>query len=155
VIGLIQRVDKAQVEVSGEVIGSIQRGLLALIGIERGDTQEEAARLVERILHYRVFPDAEGKMNLSLSSIDGGLLLVPQFTLVADTGNGSRPSFTRAAPSQDSKGLFTFALESARKAYKRVAGGRFGADMKVTLVNDGPVTFWLAVPPVSKSAAAI
>ncbi len=146
-IGLIQRVDKAHVEVSGEVIGSIQRGLMALIGITRGDTVVEARRLVERLLSYRVFPDAERKMNLSLSDIDGGLLLVPQFTLAADTRNGTRPSFTPAAAPEDGKRLFAHVVETARKHYPRVGTGRFGAAMKVSLVNDGPVTFWLEVPP--------
>lgn len=146
-IGLIQRVDKAHVEVSGEVIGSIQRGLMALIGIERGDTEAEAARLLERILGYRVFPDEGKKMNLSLSDIDGGLLLVPQFTLAADTRKGSRPSFTPAAEPEDGRRLFAYLVESGRRAYKRVGSGRFGAEMKVTLVNDGPVTFWLQVTP--------
>lgn len=146
-IGLIQRVDKAHVEVSGEIIGSIQRGLMALIGVQRGDNESTADRLVERLLHYRVFPDADGKMNLSLSGIDGGLLLVPQFTLAADTRKGTRPSFSPAAEPELGKQLFQRVLEQARQHYARVACGRFGADMKVTLVNDGPVTFWLAVNP--------
>jgi D-aminoacyl-tRNA deacylase len=144
-IGLIQRVEKAHVEVSGEIIGSIQCGLLALIGVQRGDTSLEAQRLIERILGYRVFPDAQGRMNLSLSAIEGGLLLVPQFTLAADTRKGKRPSFTPAAEPQESKQLFAEVLENARAAYPRVGSGRFGADMKVSLVNDGPVTFWLEV----------
>ncbi len=144
-IGLIQRVDKAHVEVSGEVVGSIQRGLLALVGVQRGDSEAEAARLVERILGYRVFPDAEKKMNLALGDIDGGLLLVPQFTLAADTRKGTRPSFTPAAAPDDGKRLFDHVVEQARAHYKRVATGRFGAHMKVNLVNDGPVTFWLEV----------
>ena len=146
-IALIQRVDKANVEVSGEVIGSIQRGLMALIGIQRGDNTAAAERLVERLLHYRVFPDEAGKMNLSLSEIDGGLLLVPQFTLAADTRKGTRPSFTPAADPELGKQLFTHVLETARRDYQRVGCGRFGADMKVSLVNDGPVTFWLEVTP--------
>lgn len=144
-IGLIQRVEKAHVEVSGEIIGSIQRGLLALIGIERGDTDAAAARLVERLLHYRVFPDDEGKMNLSVSDIDGGVLLVPQFTLAADTDKGTRPSFTPAAPPDEGRRLFEFVVEESRRVYSRVGVGRFSAEMKVTLVNDGPVTFWLQV----------
>lgn len=142
-IGLIQPVEKAHIEVSGEIIASIQRGLMALIGIERGDTETEATRLIERILGYRVFPDSEGRMNLELGAIDGGLLLVPQFTLAADTRKGMRPSFTPAAAPEDSKRLFGFVVESARNTYGRVGSGRFGAHMKVTLVNDGPVTFWL------------
>lgn len=146
-IGLLQRVDKAHVEVSGEVIGSIQRGLVALIGIESADTEAEATRLLERILSYRVFSDEDGRMNLSLGDIDGGLLLVPQFTLAADTRKGTRPSFTPAAPPEEGRQLFTFLVEQGRRAYKRVGSGRFGASMKVTLVNDGPVTFWLQVTP--------
>ncbi|MEQ8660995.1 MAG: D-aminoacyl-tRNA deacylase [Gammaproteobacteria bacterium] len=146
-IGLIQRVDKAYVEVSGEVIGSIQRGLMALVGVERGDGELEAARLLERLLGYRVFPDSEGRMNRSLADIDGGLLLVPQFTLAADTRKGMRPSFTPAAPPEDGKRLFGYLVAQARKTHPRVGSGRFGAHMKVTLVNDGPVTFWLEVPP--------
>lgn len=151
-IGLIQRVDKAHVEVSGEVIGSIQRGLMALVGVERGDTESEAERLVERILSYRVFPDDERKMNLSLADIDGGLLLVPQFTLAADTRKGTRPSFTPAAAPEEGKRLFAHAVDEAKRAYKRVGSGRFGAEMKVTLVNDGPVTFWLQVAPQATEA---
>ena len=144
-IGLIQRVEKAHVEVSGEIIGSIQRGLMALIGVERGDTEAEAARLIERLLYYRVFPDSEGRMNLSVSDIDGGVLLVPQFTLAADTDKGTRPSFTPAAPPEDGRRLFDFVVEESRRVYARIGTGRFGAEMKVTLVNDGPVTFWLQV----------
>jgi D-aminoacyl-tRNA deacylase len=147
VIGLIQRVDKAHVEVSGEIIGSIQRGLMALIGVERGDTEAEAARLIERIVHYRVFPDDEGRMKLSLCDMDGGLLLVPQFTLAADTRKGTRPSFTPAAPPEEGRRLFAFLAEEGRRVYAHVGTGRFGAEMKVTLVNDGPVTFWLQVAP--------
>ena len=144
-IGLIQRVDKAHVEVSGEIIGSIQRGLMALIGVERGDTEAKATRLIERLLHYRIFPDREGRMNLSVSDIDGGVLLVPQFTLAADTDKGTRPSFTPAAPPEQGLRLFDFVVEECRRVYTRVGTGRFGAEMKVTLVNDGPVTFWLQV----------
>jgi len=152
-IGLIQRVDKAHVEVSGEVIGSIQRGLVALVGIERGDGELEATRLLERMLGYRVFPDADGRMNHSLADIDGGLLLVPQFTLAADTRKGMRPSFGPAAVPEDGKRLFAWLVAAARKAHRRVGSGRFGAHMKVTLVNDGPVTFWLEVPPAGTRAA--
>lgn len=155
-IGLIQRVDKAHVEVSGEIIGSIQRGLLALIGIERGDTEDVATRLLERILGYRVFPDAAARMNLSLTDIDGGLLLVPQFTLAADTSRGLRASFTSAAAPEEGRRLFAHLVAAARKAYPRVGVGRFGAHMKVTLVNDGPVTFRLtasAAAPATLPAA--
>ncbi len=146
-IGLIQRVDKAHCEVSGEIVGSIQRGLLALIGVERGDAEDHAERLIGRILGYRVFPDAAGRMNLSLRDIDGGLLLVPQFTLAADTQKGTRPSFTPAAEPETGRRLFLAAVSAARRVYPRVGSGRFGADMKITLVNDGPVTFWLRVAP--------
>ncbi|MEQ8230391.1 MAG: D-aminoacyl-tRNA deacylase [Gammaproteobacteria bacterium] len=152
-IGLIQRVDKAHVEVSGEIVGSIQRGLMALIGVERGDGELEATRLLERLLGYRVFPDADGRMNRSLGDIDGGLLLVPQFTLAADTRKGMRPSFTPAATPEDGKRLFAYLVAAARKAHPRVGSGRFGAHMKVTLVNDGPVTFWLEVPPGKPATA--
>lgn len=153
-IGLIQRVDKAHVEVSGEVIASIQRGLLALIGVQRGDTEAGARRLAERLLNYRVFPDQAGKMNHSLLDIDGGLLLVPQFTLAADTRKGSRPSFTPAADPGTGKLLFDHLSQCARSAFPRAACGRFGADMKITLVNDGPVTFWLEVPPADDGQLA-
>jgi len=147
VIGLLQRVDAAQVAVDGAVIAAIQRGLLVLVGVEAGDGKREADRLLERLLGYRVFPDGDGKMNLSLRDIGGGLLLVPQFTLAADTGKGARPSFSPAAPPDVGKLLFDYLLERARAAHAAVEGGRFGADMKVTLTNDGPVTFSLRVPP--------
>ena len=146
-IGLIQRVDKAQVEVSGEIIANIQRGLVAFTAVERGDSDAEARRLIERILSYRVFPDDEGKMNRCLGDIDGGLLLVPQFTLAADTRKGTRPSFSPTAPPEDGRRLFDLLAEEGRRVYTRVGTGRFGAEMKVSLVNDGPVTFWLQVPP--------
>jgi D-tyrosyl-tRNA(Tyr) deacylase len=147
VIGLLQRVDTAQVAVDGTVIAGIRRGLLVLIGVEAADGRPEAERLLERLLGYRVFPDGDGRMNLSLRDIGGGLLLVPQFTLAADTGKGARPSFSPAAAPEIGKALFEYLLERARAAHPRVEGGRFGADMKVTLTNDGPVTFWLRVPP--------
>ena len=146
-IGLLQRVDRAEVAVGGAVIGAIQRGLLVLVGVEAGDGKPEADRLLERLLGYRVFPDSEGKMNLSLRDIAGGLLLVPQFTLAADTRKGARPSFTPAAAPEMGKALFDYLLEQGRAGHAPVAAGRFGADMKVALTNDGPVTFWLRVPP--------
>lgn len=146
-IGLLQRVSRASVSVDGEVIGRIGVGLTVLIGVERGDGEAQADRLLERLLGYRVFADAEGKMNLSLRDIGGGLLLVPQFTLPADTRKGTRPSFTPAAPPDEGRRLFAYLLENARRLHPKVASGRFAADMEVALVNDGPVTLWLQVPP--------
>jgi len=148
-IGLLQRVTHAQVEVAGEVLGSIGQGLLVLIGVERGDTEAEADRLLERLLAYRVFADAEGRMNLSLQDIGGGLLLVPQFTLAAETSRGNRPGFSTAAAPEQGAALFAHLLQRAERLHAPVAAGRFGADMQVSLVNDGPVTFWLQVEPSS------
>jgi len=142
-IGLLQRVREAQVMVTGETVGAIERGLLVLVGVQRGDDEARAERLLERLLGYRVFPDAQDRMNLSLRNIDGGLLLVPQFTLAADTKKGTRASFTSAAPPDEGERLFDHLVERARIAHPRVATGRFGADMQVGLINDGPVTFWL------------
>jgi len=146
-IALIQRVTEARVEVDDEVVGAIGPGLLALIGVERGDTAREAERLVERVIGYRVFADAAGRMNRSLAEVGGALLLVPQFTLAADTGSGLRPSFTPAAPPEQGQSLFDHALATARARHPEVATGRFGARMRVQLVNDGPVTFTLRVAP--------
>jgi len=146
-IGLLQRVSAARVDVAGETVGEIGRGLLVLVGVERGDKEAQAERLLERLLGYRVFPDAEGRMNLSLSDIGGGLLLVPQFTLAADTQKGMRPSFTSAADPQRGLHLFDYLLQRAWERHAEVQSGRFGADMQVSLTNDGPVTFWLRVPP--------
>ncbi|MFU8838946.1 MAG: D-aminoacyl-tRNA deacylase [Thiohalomonadaceae bacterium] len=142
-IGLLQRVSSASVTVDGQTTGQIGRGLLVLVGVEREDREPQAERLLQRILSYRVFPDAEGKMNLSLRDIQGGLLLVPQFTLPADTRKGNRPSFTPAAPPAQGEALFNHLLERAQNDHDIVASGVFGADMQVALVNDGPVTFWL------------
>ncbi len=142
-IGLLQRVSEARVVVAGETVGSIDRGLLVLVGVQRGDDEARAERLLERLLGYRVFPDAQDRMNLSLRDIDGGLLLTPQFTLAADTRKGTRASFTSAAPPDEGKRLFDHLVECARAAHPKVATGRFGADMQVGLINDGPVTFWL------------
>ncbi len=144
-IALLQRVSAARVEVGGREVGAIGRGLLVLVGVERGDTEAQAERLLERVLTYRVFPDTEGKMNLSLRDIGGGLLLVPQFTLAADTRKGTRPSFTPAAEPQRGLHLFDHLLQRAWEAHPDVQSGRFGADMQVSLTNDGPVTFWLQV----------
>lgn len=146
-IGLLQRVREARVEVAGETIGAIGTGLLVLIGVEQGDGETQAERLLERMLNYRVFADAEQRMNLSVQNINGGLLLVPQFTLAADTRKGNRPSFTRAAPPAEGQRLFQHLLKRAERHHPQVASGRFGADMQVHLVNDGPVTFWLQVSP--------
>ncbi|HDP88750.1 MAG TPA: D-tyrosyl-tRNA(Tyr) deacylase [Thioalkalivibrio sp.] len=145
-IGLLQRVTTASVTVEGETVGAIEAGLLVLVGVERGDTEAQADRLLERLLGYRVFADAEGRMNRSLADTGGGLLLVPQFTLAADTRKGMRPSFTPAAEPAHGRHLFDALLARARAAHPRVAAGVFGADMQVRLVNDGPVTFWLQVP---------
>lgn len=142
-IGLLQRVSEARVVVADEVTGAIERGLLVLVGVQRGDDAAKAERLLERILGYRVFPDAEGRMNRSLRDLQGGLLLVPQFTLAADTKKGTRASFTSAAPPEEGRRLFEHLLACARRAHPLVQAGRFGADMQVALVNDGPVTFWL------------
>lgn len=143
-IALIQRVTEARVVVAGEVVGAIGRGLLALVAVEPEDSEARAERLLERVLGYRVFPDDEGRMNLGLAAVGGGLLLVPQFTLAADTRKGMRPSFSSAAPPEEGRRLFGHLVERARAAHAPVATGRFGADMQVALVNDGPVTFWLA-----------
>jgi D-tyrosyl-tRNA(Tyr) deacylase len=143
VIALIQRVSQARVAVAGDTVGAIGRGILALVGVERGDTDARAQRLLERVLGYRVFPDVEGRMNLSLRDVGGGLLLVSQFTLVADTTTGMRPSFSSAAPPDEGRRLFEHLVVLARAAHPDVATGRYGADMQVALVNDGPVTFWL------------
>lgn len=148
-IGLLQRVLQATVDVDGEVVGRIDHGLLVLIGVERGDTRAEADRLLDRLLGYRVFADAEGKMNLSVSDIGGGLILVPQFTLPADTRKGTRPSFTPAAPPDEGRILFEYLVARARGLHPAVATGVFGAAMRVSLVNDGPVTFWLQTRPAS------
>jgi D-aminoacyl-tRNA deacylase len=152
VIGLIQRVSEAKVVVgggtgtgAGETTGAIGPGILALIGVQKGDGQAQAQRLLERILGYRIFPDAQGKMNRSLTDVAGGLLLVPQFTLVADTHKGARPSFSSAAPPAEGERLFDQLVALARATHPSVETGRFGADMKVHLVNEGPVTFWLQV----------
>ena len=134
-------------DVSGETIGAVGRGLLVLVGIQRGDDEVSADRLLERLLGYRVFPDEEGKMNLNLRDIGGGLLLVPQFTLAADTRKGTRPSFSNAADPEVSRELFAYVVKQAKAQHTPVGSGKFGADMAVTLTNDGPVTFWLEVAP--------
>ena len=146
-IALLQRVSAARVEVKKSTVGAIERGVLALIGVERGDEPGIADRLLERIVGYRMFPDVQDKMNLSVQDIGGGLLLVPQFTLVADTCKGMRPSFTKAAEPGEGQRLFDYLVGQARACHACVQTGSFGADMQVALVNDGPVTFWLQVKP--------
>lgn len=150
-IGLIQRVSEASVKVDGRIAGQIARGLLVLVGVEKHDDEAAAQRLLERILSYRVFPDTEGRMNLSLTDISGELLLVPQFTLAADTQKGTRPSFSSAASPEQGATLFDYFVAAARKSHSGVAAGVFGADMKVSLINDGPVTFWLQVGKQSQN----
>ena len=142
-IALIQRVSAARVEVDGETIGAIEAGLLALVAVQPGDGEPQADRLLERLLGYRVFADAEGRMNRSLADTGGGLLLVSQFTLAADTKKGMRPGFSTAAAPDEAERWFNRLVELAKNRHTRVEIGRFGAHMQVHLVNDGPVTFWL------------
>lgn len=142
-IGLLQRVTGAYVEVGGERIAEIGRGLLVLVGVQHDDSEARAARLLERVLGYRVFPDAQDRMNLSVRDIAGGLLLVPQFTLAADTRKGTRAGFSTAAEPVRARELFEHLLAIAGAHHTDVGSGRFGADMQVGLVNDGPVTFWI------------
>lgn len=146
-IGLLQRVSSARVSINNHIVASIETGLLLFIGIEKGDTQQQAGRLLNKILAYRVFPDEDDKMNLSLTDIQGGLLLVPQFTLPADTKKGLRPSFSSAAAPKIGEELFNYLVACARQKYDNVETGQFGANMEVSLTNDGPVTFWLQVLP--------
>jgi D-tyrosyl-tRNA(Tyr) deacylase len=148
-IALIQRVTQAEVRIAGRVAGAIDRGILALVGVKRGDDAQAADRLLERVLSYRIFPDAEGRMNLSLRDIGGGLLLVSQFTLAADTRKGTRAGFSTAAAPDEARQLFELLVAKAHAAHSPVATGEFGADMQVSLVNDGPVTFWLETAATS------
>ena len=150
-IALLQRVSHASVAVDGVSVGAIDAGLLALVCAERGDTEKEADKLLKKLLAYRVFSDAAGKMNLSVADTGGGLLLVPQFTLAADTNSGTRPSFQPAAAPQDGKRLFDYFAAQAGVLHASVQTGRFGADMQVSLTNNGPVTFWLQVPPAASA----
>jgi D-tyrosyl-tRNA(Tyr) deacylase len=149
-IALIQRVERASVRIDGAEVAAVGQGVLALVGVERGDGEAQAARLADRVAAYRLFADPQGKMNLSLKDIGGELLAVPQFTLAADTNSGLRPSFSSAASPQDGRRLFQRFVELAG-AIVPAKTGRFGADMKVSLVNDGPVTFWLQVRAPSGS----
>lgn len=141
--GLLQRVSQARVEVAGEIVGAIDQGLLVLVGVQPQDDRASADRLLHKLLNYRVFADAEGRMNCSVQDVQGGLLLVSQFTLAADTRKGLRPGFSTAAPPQQAEQLFDYLVEQARKTWPQTATGRFGADMQVHLVNDGPVTILL------------
>ncbi len=143
-IGLIQRVSEAEVVVDGDVVGKISRGILLLLGFQKGDTSPDAEKLLKKVVRYRIFPDRNGQMNLSLADTEGELLVVPQFTIAADTGRGLRPSFSAAAPPGEARHLFEEFLDLARQEC-RTRSGVFGADMKVRLVNDGPVTFILSV----------
>ena len=145
-IGLLQRVTGASVEIGGETVARIDAGLLVLVGVERGDDETTAEKLLDRLLNYRVFADVGGRMNLSLTDAGGALLLVPQFTLAADTGRGLRPGFSRAAVPADAERLFGYMAKRAGIRLPGAQSGRFGAHMRVSLTNDGPVTFWIRVP---------
>lgn len=142
-IGFLQRVRRAEVRVDEQIIGEIGAGLMVLVGVRVSDDRSSSERLIERLLAYRVFPDDAGRMNLSLAETGGGLMLVPQFTLVAETDRGNRPGFSRAAPPDRARELYEHAAATARARHQPVAEGRFGAEMQVALVNDGPVSFWL------------
>lgn len=152
-IALLQRVAQASVDVEQQTVGAIDGGLLVFIGIEARDGQAQAQRLLERILNYRVFADADDKMNLSLRDTGGGLLLVSQFTLAADTSKGNRPGFSSAMPPQQAHSLFAYLCDQARQQHHQVQTGKFGANMRVSLVNDGPVTFNLRVAPPNQNNA--
>lgn len=147
-IGLLQRVSQASVTVDGVSIGAIETGLMVLVCAEKGDTEREADALLTKLLGYRVFSDESGKMNRSVTDLGAALLLVPQFTLAADTRSGTRPSFSPAASPDDGRRLFDYFVRRACERHGKVETGQFGADMKVALVNDGPVTIWLRVDPV-------
>lgn len=142
-LGLIQLVSHADVKIDNTIVGNISRGIVALIGIEKSDSNRDAENLFNRVINYRIFPDSEGKMNLSLQQIQGGILLVPQFTLVAETDKGTRPGFSRGMPPSEGKLIFEHLLNYAKNNYRNVAHGVFGANMQVSLCNDGPVTFIL------------
>lgn len=142
-IGLLQRVSQASVSIEQQCVASIGTGLLVLVGVEKHDDNASASKLLNKILGYRVFSDTHGRMNHSLQDIRGELLLVPQFTLAADTRKGLRPSFSNAAPPTQGEALFKYLLDEAQTQIGAVESGRFGADMQISLVNDGPVTFWL------------
>ena len=148
-IALVQRVSEASVYVNGKIVGEISHGILALIGVEKDDSETQADRLLQRVLSYRIFPDNENRMNLDVRQAGGSLLLVSQFTLAANTRKGNRASFTSAAPPDEGKRLYDYFVQQARLSLPETATGEFGADMRVHLDNDGPVTFWLQVPPTT------
>jgi D-tyrosyl-tRNA(Tyr) deacylase len=154
VISVLQRVREARVDVNGQTVGAIGAGLLVLVCAERGDTEMEADKLLAKILKLRIFSDAAGKMNQSVQDTGGGLLLVSQFTLAADTTGGNRPSFTQAAAPDEGRRLYDYVVAQARKAHPEVATGQFAADMQVHLINDGPVTIPLRMAPSLATAAA-
>jgi D-aminoacyl-tRNA deacylase len=142
-IALLQRVTRAEVRVGERVIGAIESGIAALVGVRRADDTGDADRLIERVLGYRIFPDSAGRMNLDLGSVGGALLLVPQFTLAADTAHGMRPGFSTAAAPEQARSLFDYLVQRASERHRPVASGAFGEHMQLSLINDGPVTFWL------------
>lgn len=144
-IGLLQRVSKASVTVNNEIIGSIDRGLLVFFGVHRDDDEKKIARMVDKILSYRVFPDSNNRMNLNIKDISGELLIIPQFTLAADTDKGTRANFTKAAPPEKALEFFNKFIDQCKQSHPAVVSGKFAADMKVSLINDGPVTFWLEI----------
>lgn len=152
-IALLQRVSRAIVEVDGGIVGRIERGLLVFLCAERDDTRADSDKLLTRLLSFRIFPDQDGKMNRSITDVGGGMLLIPQFTLAADTQSGTRPSFTPAASPAKGRELFDYFVDQASARHPLVATGRFGADMQVSLTNDGPVTFWLQVPHARPQSA--
>ena len=154
-MSVLQRVREARVEVDGQVIGQIGHGLLALVCAEHGDTVQEADKLLAKMLKLRIFHDEAGKMNKSVQEVAGGLLIVSQFTLAADTSGGNRPSFTRAAPPAEGERLYDYVVAQARAAHPVVATGRFGANMQVHLLNDGPVTIPLRIAPPDQKAGAV
>jgi len=143
-IGLIQRVSWAKVVVDEQIIAQIDQGILVLLGMQKADTQKQADKLIHRLLNYRIFADSDDKMNLSVMDIQGGVLLVPQFTLAADTNKGLRPSFSSAMPPNEAKTLFSYCIKQTQQQYAHISSGEFGADMQVSLLNDGPVTFSLS-----------
>ena len=144
-IGLLQRVSKASVTVNNEIIGSIDRGLLVFFAVHRDDDEKKIARMVDKILSYRVFPDSNNRMNLNIKDISGELLIIPQFTLAADTDKGTRANFTKAAPPEKALAFFNKFIDQCKQNHPKVVSGKFAADMKVSLINDGPVTFWLEI----------